>query len=569
MAVVYDLALGGVGLFILGYGLVAAVAEHRCAGWRWLVALVSLVLGAATVRVLLATFGPGDLIYNISSVFHDDPSYSDRLGGGAVAFYRAFFLVLPRRPESIVYVNIALGALTPLFVFAHLRFLAFRRGVAWASAALLAFMPTLIVYSGNSSRQTLLLASVAVALMAHARFLKERRTRDLVVSVLAASFCAFVRPDGVLVGAFWALQALFLGACTREIRRPQWMAFGAIVGLSLISVVSSGSGGMLVDEWLRADTWIRAWIFLRNAVVLNAEYTPVVVVGLAAIGVGAAFVEPSRRGLVIYAALAIAGVAIAFTPMVTYPRQLTDSRYQVSSYLFLVLLAATGIELLARAASRLRHPKTVLTTVGVLAFFSLGSYFDLFMPHDIDAEFRFLRTHMPELPRNAVIYTAPLGDAGCDSGDGQVLELGLTPPFGLRQALGRKDLTWETWPPRAPYPDRPLLYYAAASCFSMPQQKLSELYPLIMEDLYFPQALREHYDAVRCRCRQALQLVGQRPIAEAHLPARSWSRIRYERSRVPVGFYEVEPSDLARLAARPAAEACPPPACPQKAACDW
>ncbi|HOI10840.1 MAG TPA: hypothetical protein PK313_10225 [Myxococcota bacterium] len=250
--------------------------------------------------------------------------------------------------------------------------------------------------------------------------------------------------------------------------------------------------------------------------------------------------------------------------MTTYPRQLTDGRYQAGAYVFLAILGAVALESLGAAIHRSSWRRAVTAVLGVAALLSFANYTDLLLPHDLDEEARFLRNALPTLPRDTLVYYSDPNEAAICPGEalGEPLELGLSPPFYLGRAVGRPDIQWMPWPPRPEHGDRPKVYYAMANCLAIPQAKYYEILPNRREADWMGPDLKERFRIHECRCEKAMELLGDNPIAQADLPGRSWSRVRYSENRVPVGLYAIRPEDVLRIAAYVAAHPCMPRRCP-------
>jgi hypothetical protein len=353
----------------------------------------------------------------------------------------------------------------------------------------------------------------------------------------------------MLALGFWALQAGFVHSPTRARRMPLLAAFAIMVvavGLQTLALPRIETGA---KEWFQLRTWFMGRLALRNAVALSTEYTPVMAVGMGFVGAWVGVLGTSRRRLALFSVLAVLGFGFIYSSMMTYPRQLTDGRYQVGAYLFLAILAAIAVERLFEATREFPWRRTLLTLLGVLSLLSAISYEGMMLPHDLDAELAFIRETLPQLPQNAVIHFADPNESAPCPGHRieEPLELGLEPPRYLGRAIGRPDLKWAPWPPKPEDAGRPLFYYAMANCLAIPHAKYYDQVANEIEGPWPDADLMERFRIHQCHCRTALEVVGHRPVVERSLPSRAWSRIRYRRALVPVGFYEILPEDLARI----------------------
>lgn len=564
LAEAYELLLSLGVLAVLGCGLVLAVLAVRDASWRERAALAAILVAGLLVRLRFATLGPGDLSMNLEDVYLEGFAVGNRLGDGAIAFFRTVFRVLPRGDETIAYTNVALGTFLPLLSYAYLRLLDVGRRASLVASAGLALMPVLIVFSGNCSRQMLFVVLMTVALAALARYQRGGRLASLAFSGLGIVSVVGVRPDGVLVMAFWGLQAalLFRGEQARVRHLVAALAAMALPVAGMLALADNSR--LIVEEVSSPGVWLRLWLLARNLIVLNTEYTPVVVVGAGLAGLGVGLSDPARRRVAAFAGLALLTYGVAYAAMTTYPRQLTDARYQAGAYVFLAILGAVALESLGAAIHRSSRRRAVTAVLGVVALMSFANYTDLLLPHDLDEESRFLRNALPTLPRDTLVYYSDPNEAAVCPGEeiGEQLELGLSPPFYMGRAVGRPDIQWMPWPPRPDHGDRPKVYYAMANCLALPQAKYYEILPDSHEDDWMGPDLKERFRIHQCRCEKALELLGAQPLVEGELTGRSWSRIRYGENRVPVGFYAIPPGDVERIVAHVAAHPCMSRRCP-------
>lgn len=564
LAAAYEFLLSFGVFAMLGCGLFLAVLAVRDASWRERAALAAILVAGLVVRLRFATLGPGDLSMNLEDVYLEWFAVGNRLGDGAIAFFRTIFRVLPRGDETIAYTNVALGTFLPLLAHAYLRLLDVGRSASLLASAGLALMPVLIVFSGNCSRQMLFVVLMTAALAALARYQRGGRLAFLALSGLGIVSVVGVRPDGILVLAFWALQAAFLFRGEHARLRPLVAALAAMALPIAGMLALADNSRLIVEEVSSPGVWLRLWLLARNLIVLNTEYTPVVAVGAGLVGLGVGLSDPARRRVAAFAGLALLTYGVAYAAMTTYPRQLTDGRYQAGAYVFLAILGAVALESLGAAIHRSSWRRAVTAVLGVAALLSFANYTDLLLPHDLDEEARFLRNALPTLPRDTLVYYSDPNEAAICPGEalGEPLELGLSPPFYLGRAVGRPDIQWMPWPPRPEHGDRPKVYYAMANCLAIPQAKYYEILPNRREADWMGPDLKERFRIHECRCEKAMELLGDNPIVQADLPGRSWSRVRYSENRVPVGLYAIRPEDVLRVAAYVAAHPCMPRRCP-------
>jgi len=250
--------------------------------------------------------------------------------------------------------------------------------------------------------------------------------------------------------------------------------------------------------------------------------------------------------------------------MVTYPRQLTDARYQVVAYLFVAVLAALALDVLLRGLRTSPWRRRILAGLGLLAVLSMTSYRDLLLKHDIDVELEFVREVLPTLPRDTIIYYANPNDSAPCPGEkiDEPLELGLAPPTYLVRALDRPDVSWAPWPPKPGDEGRPMVYYQMANCHAIPQAKYYEAFLDEEDPEWMNPPVRRRFETFQCQCERALQVLGPRVVASTEVPRRSWSRVRYDDAWVPVGFYVIRPEDVETIRQLNGESPCRPRSCP-------
>ncbi len=298
------------------------------------VSLLALFAGAGLLRVLLATWGPGDFFVKQAGNFW--PVYGLSFRGSAPAtLFHLLFTVLPESDYTVVGVSLFLGALAPVFLVLFVRQIGMSRFAAFLSGVLLALHPVAVRYSGDQSRQMLALSLALLSLWSIARFRERVRWRQLVLAVCAAWLCFRSRPEaGVVLGYSWGLVVLVLPGSWSDVRE-RWFrrAAGALVFLSVVIgaliVWSSMNDGAVSESLSFAVDVEFSSLSPDVAVWLAAYYNPWSFVLLLGFGALAGFVRRPRWALWAVGCLLVATILQESFVGDAFKADLANARYQI------------------------------------------------------------------------------------------------------------------------------------------------------------------------------------------------------------------------------------------------
>lgn len=494
----------GLWLFLGGWGalvLVAAALGMRHVRWD----LVVIAAGALGLRLLLATWGPGDLQLNL----HADKAQVY----GAAPYAVAWGLDRLLRPDDLVpllvWASAVLGSAAVLLTFVFLREAGASRGIAGAAAALLAAHPLAIRFSGDCERQMYLLVAQVAALAAVAAAVKRDRWWPLAGLVLAGTLATFTRPEGFAVWLASAWLALLLPPSPRG-----WAAFGiglAGAGIGLWRMLQ-GFGEQAVAAPVRFEP---GGLMLGDPAV-----TPVVVI----IAFAAGCILAARDRDRLFLGMAVLAVTASLPGLIHSGAgvHLANARYQLQSIIPLVAVAAFGlVGLLHRAGSR--RPSRWWPAVAwlLVALSSVPPIVRVNRPVTIDRELAFLRASLPRLPRNAVVFVS--------HPDGRVMDVaGFRSMDAVADWVGRPDLQWRLWEAGREIEEGNAFFYRQPAC-DLPENRPGDAPPGAPRHECLP--------CVVARCREAMAHAMPAAVAEVTVPARPFGPEAFVSSRITLGLY--------------------------------
>ena len=476
LVTVFYVLLGVAWVLVLGFSLVDLVRGLARGERRWVLGMVALFVGALALRLLLATWGPGD------DQFRHQHFYSEGSGGGFIPYvdwhlgtaphvlFQLVFTVLPASDVTIIWISLLFGALTPIVLALFLREVGSSRLTAVAAGARLAIQPLAVRFSGDMCRVSHVVFLAVMALWAFARHRRLGGVRSLLVFVSAAWLCARSRPEAGLVLPLAGLVLLII-QLDRKSLRQRW-PYTAAAGLVVAGLL--GVGALVVSAQyepalLRHLTTIRegrTHMGLFSFTWFDASYTSPVAWGLTALGVGWAV---WRRDRVAIWAIASFGVLFAVAPNgISKGLAIAYARYQGLMLVPLCTLAAYGVLALDTAAGaavrrlggspRWGRLFVVVATAAVFVATSIVPLRDVCAPRTIDLEYRFVQDSVTHLPSDALVY-GPV-----DSRENHV--------GGFRDAdrvfLFAGGTEWQTWPLPDTPGDRPAYFYRAPACYANP-----------------------------------------------------------------------------------------------------
>ncbi len=506
--------------------------------------LLTLFAGGLAVRWLLASFGPGDLRNNMAHVLRAlETDYLD-MGSAPAAIYDLLLVGLPMHHHTIVYTNLILGALSPLLLVGLASALGFSRRVSLFGGIALAAMPLPILFAGTGARQSIQLFLFVFCLWTVARYHLTASRTPLMVSLGSLLLLLQTRPESVVFALCW-LFFLLLSTKSAQIPTRQTVAlfsistlFIVIHQLAISLTYDSMSGLDLLNDVTAFTT--KGWLFPgshRVLVTLNTEYTPHITTLL--VGASTLYMLHKKEFMFVsWIVLSFALFSFVFLVMPTHPDTLADARYQVPTYVVLVLYCLPGMEAFVAVAGS-RREWLVWVTVAILSLPSLLSFRYLVEERGMDQEYHFILSTLEALPDDAEIYFSH-PDHHWDG----TLELELNPietDFGLLLGRGRASQgpVWLPYPPMTPANGRPRYYYHSANCSVVPQAKYFEVFNSKHALDWLSADAEAAFNRHIFECEWALMQHGEHAVRETIISGRSYARARYSRMRVPIGFYQI------------------------------
>jgi hypothetical protein len=498
----------GIWLFLAGWGalaVLAAILGRR--NVRWELALIGGM--ALALRLLLATWGPGDLQLNL----HADMARVY----GAAPYAVVWALEALFQPDDLVTVLVpasaVLGTLVVVILALFLREAGASRAVAATAAFLLALHPLAVRWSGDCERQMYVLVSQAIAFLAVAAALRRDRWWPLAGFAFAGLLATYSRPEGLAVWAGAGFVALVLPWSRKTL---------AVLGIA-VAGIGLGLLRFVEDFLVQVDSAMGELDFLPP-VILDPGYTPVALMALFVLGVVVAFRAPRNRLVLGLALLALlSSLPALFHP--TWGLRHASTRYQLQALMPFVAVAALGLatvtERLGRLVPQVVRGWTLPVTLLLVAAASIPTVIRVTRPVSVDNEFAFLRRTLPDLPRRAVVFYAHPDNKVGDVAGFRGME-------ALSDWLGRGDISWRLWDDSAPRTPPPAFFYRQPACL-LPTDPTEDA----------PKGHPEH-ECLRCvveRCRQGLAHSAPEPLAEATFPAVHFGLQRFTAPEATVGFY--------------------------------
>lgn len=446
--------------------LAAAVRRIRNREWDLLWIDLVLVLSALAVRLLVATWGPGALSPNLTSLM--TAREQDSHGVGPYPLAALLLALFDGGDRPFVVMNLVAGSLAPALLHAFLRCTGSGgRRLGILAALVLVFLPLPIRFAGEANRQTLILFLSLVSLWGVARIRRGAVWTSLGAATVGTLLTFMTRPEGVLLFVPLGLLAL-----VRFGREGTTLSLGA-VGVSLVGFVfyflalphefGNTSGLHLTQTAL-------GWFHFKSLISpvfqswLNPGFTPFAFILLMFLGALVAVRDRRFIGLWALAFLVFLGPIFSlYPPGLGGKVDIENVRFQTLSFVSLSILAALGtMAVLDRLnglqkAGRLMGGALLAAVVVVSCFRSYGQVLG---PVDIDHEYAYLTRWVTELPQDAEVhYIDQWGDGRVSS------DISLrAPAAGLSWVLGRPDVTWHSWPYDPGRPGRPRFLLFPALC---------------------------------------------------------------------------------------------------------
>lgn len=535
---------GAMALWLLLAGALAALlyVPLRQSPPKELLPLAGLVVATFGLRLLFATWGPGDLR-------QPDDSFLGNWGvpttyGATVAMLGRLFAWLPiARDRLLVWQSLLLGSLAVVPMWFAARQLTNSRQVAWLAAAALATQPLLIRFSGEANRQGVALFLGTAALWALLCSVRPRRLLHLTLAIVSVALLLGTRPEAFLYVGYLAVLYLLLPVAEDE--PPRWrrigplLVIGALVALQLFRLAATGELGQGVQT-LEATAGVGLSLarfpYVPAVMVhLDSSFTPLAYLVLYVVGCGVALWQ--RRVWALWAALALMLYSL---PLAGVPRgveggmQLASARYQTLSLIPFSLVLAFGAHWLTSLLRRLvpaKLPPWALALSGALLLATtLPAILRVTHRTSLDDEYRFLRQAIAQLPPDAELYSAPIGDWG------------LSPPTFLPASMGRSDIAWKSWPDEWQPSQRPQFLVTQSACSFL-------LMTPEMEMVDDPAT----EGGGRRECSLAAEYVvnfAPSPTAQEEIELRSFLRADHSDGRIHLGVYALSEAPVRSLLSR-------------------
>ena len=518
-------SLGLAWLIVAGLGA-ADLARGLFRGERrWVLTLLAVFAGALLVRLLFATWGPGDDQYRHLefldreklAIFH--PRLDHHLGSAPAALWGLLFTVVPFSASAIVAVSLLFGSLSTVLLALFLREAGAPRAASVSAAVLLAVQPLAVRFSGDMSRASHVMLLATLALWALARHRRRRGVTDLVLFASSAWLCCRTRPEAGMIVALAGFLVAFVHLSQRSLRE-RWLhaqiAVLLVVGLAGVGSLAYASEHVAsVGRELSLIQQMGGFASFGALTWFDLDYTSPVAMLLALLGVALVF---WRRDRVALWALASTVLMVFVLPYgQTSGLRVAYARYQGLVFLSLSVLSGCGVQMAAALARRFGGRAARWATVSALAVAlvatSLAPLRAVCAPFTIDLEYDFLHQALDRLPPNARIYSPiePLVDHVGGFRNANTI-------FGL---AGREP--WRPWPlPDAPPADRPTYVYRAPACYVVPE------------------LLRTQYTTAAPlldRCAEALGRTTADGALTTPMPARPFANEEWTATELTIGFF--------------------------------
>jgi hypothetical protein len=499
---------------------------------RFLIGLMLLFGLSLTLRVICRVGGPGDLRMNLQDVFTGVPDF--HYGWAPYALLKLLFLVFPTADTTIVVINLLLGSLAPVLLVLFVREHRDGELFPFLAGGLLAAQPLLVRFSGDMNRQTIVLTLALYSLWQLARYCRHGRSVDLVLQTIAALLCVQSRPEALLfigvIVAYLLLSPLkqALPESPGVLRRRSLAAV-----LAQVPLVISALGSMLLIARRPDDRWVLGSELIdtlyipsaSNTVFLDPDFTPFVVIALAATGLLFGLIRRSR--LVIWAAVCFYGVMLPASSMPTEGLEMASARYQTLALVFGVVLAAYCCSCLAALGPRVGKTAVAVlltTALAAVGWSSIGPFERVTAPRTVDEEYQFIRNALQWVPDGSTILYQHAGGGDED--------LGQWMPWFLSSMLGYRH-EWRVWSLEEIDDVEMPVYYHTANC-----SLATEPFLLGLDEVTLPQEI-----VLSSQCDIAFERYRAWPIAELEIVGRSYAVEVYESDRVHVGFYRMSPPE--------------------------
>ncbi len=491
----------------------------------WFIDLI-LVASSLVVRLLAATWGPGDIFMNLSNVFYGQENL--RYGAGADPILVPLVRLLAGDDRTVIAFNLAVGSLCPSLFLAFLRRIDFsEERTRVAAAVMLAFLPLPVRFAGECNRQALVLFLGLAALWGLGGIRRDARFTGFATAVAGASLAFMTRPEGSLI-----LILLGLLAAALAWKRGTWwpiLAFATAAAIFIVYYLDFHAGNSTSQTYVSRTPVAIRLAFLASPTAqtwLDPRFTPMIVIMTMAIGIRDSFREDCSVGT--WAVFSLIGLGFMYVVMPGSPGgaiQLAHARYQTLSAIPMILLAARGSTGLlglpfCHLAPRIRVGRCLLGATALLSL--VVSSKAVLGPTDVDFEYLALREWVADLPRNSEIHQV--------YGTGKfrhVEDLSLRSPDYLSRILHRPDVTWLEWPYESGNPENPRFFLLPAACTEA------------RVDVDSAMRFAEFLDA----CKSGLAAANPTPFRLARFPFRRFMDARTGNGSITVGLYPLSLTD--------------------------
>jgi len=395
---------------------IPALLRRRAAA-RWLAAVFVLAL------LLRALLPPAGLFHDhnhgyqyLEVMLGSGPhEYRIEYGLGGFGVFRFLLFFLPHSPHSVFALNIFLGALTvvPVYAFARMAWESERAGLFAALA--IAVLPPHVRLSATEDLYVLAALLEATSIAAVIAYARSGSVRHLALTVASVVLVCQVRETMNLVPLLAIAGFFVFGESVRARLRSRSLWVGVAAALILVAphayVFATYSLPALAAIGPRFDS---AWVLqtgVRIFTLENPYLDPAITLpgfGLLVLaGIALGFRAGARRILFVVAASALFAWVAFLKTITETDRIMFHAHYGI----FLAVLAGRGAD---RLVERTRTARTRLAVVGCAALLllslPLGARSFLTRESNIQREFACVSDHVDDLPAGCTLVTLTNGE---------------------------------------------------------------------------------------------------------------------------------------------------------------
>lgn len=412
---------------------------------------------------LLATLARLVLVTPRMTTIHSDSFFpalapDARFGPGGQVLEAIFYTLGSAGSSTLFTGYVVFGALASVLVFATGRALKFSTLVSFGAALIIALLPLHVILSASDAEHVLiatLVASLMWAISRNATAPAAHWSNALVFS--APVLMLAIRFDSLsILPGFVVLQ--FTTTPLRPLQRRRWLLLfaGWVLGAALYFGPYAASMEGQIGA-IKLGAFLNAALFLpmpQEGYTAAPLWTPLAVIVLFYIGL---FAGLRTRSRLILALVLIHLIWLAPSIFNYYPNNPMRSRYFLHVTFVHAIVAAWGLAWLHGLASRrIPYPRIIgILLVMLLALAVIVGERERYkIRQAFEAEYVFLRQHLPLIPRNCVLMRVPDEHPYCE--DLLVVDESLI-------RLDRPDIHWIA--PDSYHPDLEcVVYFKRAAC---------------------------------------------------------------------------------------------------------